>query len=180
MDTQVLEATNQELIRFITDFQWLETDYPSGKRPRDAVLQTEFLEKQKHGIKSWLILAPQRRASFGQEMQVKDVCTFAVKKRKRIESRGFQVFGEPDHRSIASFLVGTEPEDNKLVSPNAATKILQAGHRGIFMLYPVRERDTDSVTVGFELLFPKNNLKIDMNFTVLRKGEPRGIVVSAR
>ena len=124
--------------------------------------------------------APQRKTSFGAPLSVKGVGDFAVKLRNRIPDRGFKVFGEIDHRLIAGFLAEVEPDEPdkpRLASANAPTQALHEPHRGIFLLYPVREQPTDDVSVGFELLFPKNDIAFDLNFTVRRKAESAKVVV---
>lgn len=168
-DVLLFEAEIGDLVAFLKAYRWLETDYKYPERPADSGLQIEFLEKQKHGITSWLIVAPQRKETFGPLLNVKGVGDFAVKKRSRVEGRGFPVFGEPDHRAIAEFLAAIESNKPALILPNAATKALRDEHRGIFLFYPVREQKTGNVSVGFELLFPKNQIPFDMNFTVRRK-----------
>ena len=175
VDVLLFEISNEELITFLKAYRWLETDYtyPYPSRPTDTELQIEFLLNQKHGIRSWLILAPQRQESFGPAFHVERVGYFAVKNRSRIEERGFQVFGEPDHRMTAAFLAGVSDEPNKahLANANAATMALRDEHRGIFLFYPVRQEKKDLVSIGFELLFPHNKLPFDMNFTVRRKSD---------
>jgi hypothetical protein len=104
----------------------------------------------------------------------------AVKERHRIAGRSFQVFGESAHRTISDFLAAIETPDNpRPLLPNAATKQLRDEHRGIVLLYPVREEQKDKVSIGFELLFPKNNLAFEINFTVRRRAESSRIVVQA-
>jgi hypothetical protein len=177
-ESLVFEATNEQLIAFLKAYRWLETDYKFPERPADTGLQIEFLEKQKeHGITSWLIVAPQRKSSFGELLGLKGADALAVKERHRVASRGFQVFGEPAHRTIAEFLVGIEPGKSTLALPNATTASLRNEHRGILLLYPVREKPEGKVSIGYELLFPKNEIPFDINFTVRRKGESAKIVV---
>lgn len=173
----VHEAANNQLIAFLKAYRWLETEYEYPHRPTDTSLQIEFLEKEKHEITSWLIVAPQRKMSFGRPLTVKGVGDFAVKERHRVEGRGFQVFGEPVHRTIAEYLAGIEPGASALTKPNAATIPLRNKHRGVCLLYPVREQEKDDVSIGFELLFPENDMSFDINFTVRRKGEKAQIVV---
>jgi hypothetical protein len=179
-ETFVFEATNAQLVAFLKAYRWLEDDYKYPEQPTDASLQIEFLEQQKHGITSWLIMAPQRKISFGNAEKVGKSVKLAVKKRQRDEGRGFQVFGEPDHRKIAEFLAGIEPEPgkSKLTSPSRVTGSLQNSHRGVCLLYLVREEPHDKVSIGFELLFPNNQLPFDTNFTVRRKSESLRIVVA--
>lgn len=173
----VLEATNGRLVEFLRNYRWLETDYTHPERPTDAALQIEFIEKAQHEIESWLIVAPQRKISFGPPLRVKAVGDLAVKERHRNEGRGFQVFGEPAHRTIAEFLAAIEPGTSILTTPNEATKALRNEHRGVCLLYPVREDPADTTSIGFELLFPKNDISYDVNFTVRRKSEKDQVVV---
>jgi len=177
-DVLIYEVQNVQLLSFMKSYHWLEADYEYPERPIDTHLQIEFLEKQKHGITSWLVVAPQRMSSFGSPLTIEGVGQFAVKNRKRIAGRGFQVFGEPTHRVVAEFLTGLDPGRAKLLMPNEETKALQNEHRGICLLYPVREDPQAKISVGFELLFPKNNLNFDVNFTVHRKREGAKIIVS--
>jgi hypothetical protein len=44
-------------------------------------------------------------------------------------------------------------------------------------LYPVREDESDEISIGFELLFPGNRLPFDVNFTVRRKTERNEAIV---
>jgi hypothetical protein len=176
----VFEADNASVLRFLKAFRWLETQYGEGERPEDTMLQIEFLEKQKHGISSWLIVAPQRRASYGNPLTVPNVGEMTVKERHRNESGSFQVFGEPLHREIAEFLSGVVESGAELFKPNEVTSGLRNVHRGICLLYPVREEQNGEVAVGYELQYPRNDLPFDMNFTVRRKGREESVVVEAR
>jgi hypothetical protein len=164
------EASNEQLIKFLNAFRWLETDYTASQRPADVGLQNEFLQKAKHGIRSWLVIAPQRRLSFGPELKFRGGTSLKVKERHRVLGRGFSVLGEPEHRKIAELLAGVmDPSKPGLAAPNPATARLADLHRGVFLLYPVRESKSGPASVGFELLFPRNDLPYDLNFTVLRR-----------
>ena len=48
---------------------------------------------------------------------------------------------------------------------------LQNKHRGVIVIYPVRENPKDSVSIGFELFFPNNQLPFELNF--IAKGKVR-------
>jgi len=179
-DTLLYEASNEQLIAFLKAYRWLETEYIYPDRPTDIGLEIEFLEKQNHDIKSWLIVAPQRKSSFGEPIRLKNAGDLAVKERHRVSGRGFQVFGESAHRAIAEFLVNViDPDKFQLKSPNATSKALRNEHRGIFLLYLVREDENEKASVGFEILFPENDLSFDINFTVVRKAERSRVVVQA-
>jgi len=176
----VLTAANEDLILFLKSYRWLESEFPDGKRPADTELQIDFLKEQNHGIKSWVIIAPQRRESFGSPLAIANVGDLAVKERHREEEgRGFQVFGEPLHRIVARFVAGIDPGDgkDKLTLPNPQTLRFEGERRGVILLYPVREDETGDVSIGFELFFPENDLPFDFDFTVRRKSEKSKIVV---
>jgi len=177
-DCILYEAGVKQLIEFLNAYRWLEAEYQSAEKPVDVTLQIDFLKKQKHNIDSWLIVAPQRQSSFGRPLSFRDMEALAAKARHRVEGRRFQVFGEPHHHVIAEFLVDV-PELSKhpLACPNSATSGLRNKHRGIILLYPVREDERDKMSVGFELLFPKNDLPFDIHFTVRKKSERNSVVV---
>jgi hypothetical protein len=177
-DAMVFEATNAQLCAFLSAYRWLETDYRYPERPVDIGLQIEFLEKQKHGITSWLIVAPQRRDSYGEPLALTGDISLAVKERHRLDGRGFQVFGESLHRSIAEVLANIQrPDKLQAFTPNDATSRMRDSHRGIMLLYPVREEQSDDVSIGFELLFPENKLPYEVHFTVRRKSEQDKVIV---
>ena len=166
----VFRSSNESLIQLLNSYRWVETEYKGeSDRPADVNLQIEFLTKQKHEISIWLIVAPQRSTSFGEVVSVNGVGKFAVKNRGRGKSDRFQVFGEPRHRDIADFLSGIKSKDP--VTPNAATKALQSAHTGVLLLYPVREHETDLVSMGYELFFPPNSMPYDTGFTVRRHSD---------
>jgi hypothetical protein len=181
VDSRLFQVSNGDLCAFLRSFRWLEEGAKSSLLPTDIGLQIEFLEKQDHGIESWLILAPQRQSSFGPPLRLDGVGAMAVKERHRIPGRGFQVFGESSHRMLAQFLAEIEEASKpRLASPNDPTKGMRNKRRGIVLLYLVRENEKDKlVSVGFELLFPENSLPFDLNFTVARSRDRQRIVVSA-
>jgi hypothetical protein len=177
-DVFLFETSNSQVVTFLEAYRWLETDYKYPKRPLEIGLQLEFLKKENHEIDSWLIIAPQRESSFGAPLPIGNLGELTVKQRKRIPGRGFTVFGEPRHRETAKFLVGINDQDLPPGEPNTAAKDLKNEHRGIFLLYPVREKEADNVSIGFELLFPRNKMQFLMNFTVRTERERGKIVVT--
>ena len=100
-----------------------------------------------------------------------------MKERYRVEGRGFQVFGEPVHRLFAEYLADLEDGRTEVTSPSPALKKLRHPHRGVFLFYPVREKEKGAVSIGFELLFPKNGLPFDIHFTVRRRTAESEVVV---
>lgn len=180
----VVEVTNAKLLEFLGAYRWLEVEYTYPERPREIELQLEFVKKEKHGISSWLVIAPQKKVSFGKPLPIKGGPFLAVKERSRVDvGRGFRVFGESGHRAIAECIAGVARSEDKLsiTGPNTETKKLQDSTRGIVLLYPARENEGDKTpTVGFELLFPRNQLPFDLHFTVQKKSDEDSIVVAGR
>ncbi|MBK6456065.1 MAG: hypothetical protein IPF87_08305 [Gemmatimonadetes bacterium] len=94
VDAMLFETSNDALVKFLDEYHWLESDFPYPARPADAVLQMDFLKTQRHGITSWLVVAPQRKTSFGEPLRIGGGEELSVKERHRSGGRGFQVFGE--------------------------------------------------------------------------------------
>jgi hypothetical protein len=65
---KVFECSNETLLHFLGDYRWLEDEFRYPGRPVDIGLQLEFLRRARHGITSWLIIAPQKGVSFGPEL----------------------------------------------------------------------------------------------------------------
>jgi len=179
-DSWVFEVSNKDIINFFKNYQWLESKYKPGQRPVDIELQIEFLDKQKHDISSWLVIAPQRIESYGLPLDVKNVGELTAKRRSRLEGRVFQNFGEPAHRVVAEYLVDLSKLDKQyLKKPNPPTHDLLNPHRGVMLVYPVRETEKEMISVGFEMVFPRNSLGFNVNFTVQKKSEINSVIVSA-
>jgi hypothetical protein len=166
------------LVAFLKAFRWLEKDYLPDERPADIQLQIEFLQKADHGISSWFFIAPQRKVSFGAPLPAAGADNMTVKKRTRIPGRGFEVFGEPDHRVIADYLAGIDREASPLVTLNPETSDLVTPHCGVVLLYPVRESEAGKVALGFEIFFPPNRLPYQTSLTVRRKADMDSVVIS--
>ena len=179
---KLFTVNTAEIIGFLESFRWLETEYDNNERPADIGLQAEFLRNADHGISSWLIIAPQVDKSTGSAWKTNtgDV-TLSVKKRGRTGAKDsrFKVFGEPHHRAVSEFLIMRRDCKKPFKNPNAFTIEIQNKHQGIMLLYPVRENEASPVSIGFELLFPHNNLPFDVNFTVRNHAESERIIVEA-
>ena len=188
VDSVYFKTDTARIIEFLTSFQWLEQDYKPTERPTDIGLQIEFLRKAKHGIKSWLVVAPQRRESFGTPLELKDQPPLAVKNRQRMEERGFQQFGEPDIRALAEYIAAVNRPEKKqsdpnekptekrhIVAPEKNTEALRDKHCGVLLIYPARPAESDQISIGFEILYPDNDLGYAMHFTTLNRSG--GVVV---
>jgi hypothetical protein len=180
MESRIFQLTNQNLIQFLTEYRWFESKFKYPDRPPNIHLQLEFLEKQRHGIESWLVIAPQRMNSFGDPFDLQSLPPLTAKHRRRLENGLFRNFGEPDHRIVAEFLTGLSKNDKEhLASPNDDTKSLFNRARGIMLLYPVREQKEDDISIGFEILYPSNSLRYELNFTVQSKSDAQKAIIAA-
>jgi len=183
MDSYVCEITTTALVKFVRRFRWLEKKFlRAHDRPADVELQIEFLEKQRHGIQSWLVIFPQRQESFGDLMVFDRVGSFTIKQRSQTDSGRFGVFGELSHRTIAHYLAGIAPSNSAhaLRDPNSTTVPLEKTGRGVMLMYLVRDSSwakQGAPAIGFELLYPNNELPYDTDVSVRKAGE--GPVVSS-
>ena len=172
---------NDALVAFLKAYHWEESEYPFPKRPADTTLQVEFLEREAHDIGHWIMFAPQRKESFGKELILKGFGTWAVKERGK-EEGSFQVFGEPDHRVIAEYFAALPPRrpgNAMLTAANTDTTGFKGKPYGVCLIYPVRARQSDSISIGFELFFPENGLPYDIGFTVRKKSKEDEVVVES-
>ena len=159
-DAVLREAGKPQLIHFLVQLKWFE-DTP----PTDFELVLEFLNKPDNGITSCLLIAPQlQQVKFPESWQ-----GLTIKERKRMGGdRGpFGGFGEPVHRKVAEFLTGRSVRmeaKNPLQEPTPETVQYRDEQRMIVLIYPVRAKlprggHESFVTFGFELLFPRNNMR---------------------
>ena len=182
---EVFRTTNLDIIQFLRGFRWLETEYKHDQRPTDIHLQIEFLEKVKHEIDSWLIVAPQVRKSTGSPFSIGDLQLSVITRTRTNGSEGrFKVFGDPRHRAVAEYWIDRSRISDLtskvgLESANDATAAFRSKHRGVMLLYPAREQPASKISAGFELLFPENNLGFDVNFTVRKKNEIDRVTIAA-
>jgi hypothetical protein len=167
-DAHAFLSQNTAVHDFLSAMKWLESEFKDDQRPPEINLQLEFLATKKHEIADWLIVAPQRRKSFGTAWVAADDLELTVKERTRGEGRGIGVVGEPQHRSIGEFIARIGLGNKTLTSPNDRTRLLQNEHRAVMLLYPFREIEDGPISIGFELIFPTNDLGYDLNLTVKR------------
>jgi len=188
MRVHLFETGTSKVIGFLEDFHWVDDEYPWPKRPRDITLQIEFLRNEKHGITSYLVLLPQlKKESFGPVLELPGgLPPLKVKERQRIEGRAYQQFGEPAHRRMSMWMAELNREGTAahLFSSNDQATSLRNKHRGILVVYPVRESAGDlpkkgPADIGYEILYPANKLGYDINFTVRRSGDSEAVVVPA-
>jgi hypothetical protein len=164
------EISLQQFVAFLESFKWIK-DTP----PTDFHLLIDFLKTRKHQISGCMLVAPQlQNPSLTDRWE-----GLTVKERKRMEgAKGtFQGFGEPKHRAVADYWTGRSARENipgHLIQPNTETPAFRDSHRMVCLVYPVRAKRPDGghenfVTLGFEMLFPDNNLTPGLSYTTLVK-----------
>jgi len=152
----------EPVVKFIENYKWLD-----NATPADIRLLVQFLKVENHGINDFAIVAPQRQKSFGKEWQF----GLTVKNRsRRVDKnkniRGFQLYGEPNHRRLARELAShTDLSGPSVERPNSRTKKLTREGRGVILIYPVREEESGPVSIGFEIALPPNDLPYGLQFT---------------
>lgn len=159
-----------DVINFLKEFSWIESTYAESERPKDISLQIEFLKKENHQIKKWLVLAPQRNESFGSTLSLGKEKHLTVKKRSLKGDGSYGVFGEPDHRHIANYLAGIKDDNVNIEKPSETLQKLKENNCGVLVIYPVRATENQrAVSIGYEIFFPPNDLKLQIGFSVKPK-----------
>ncbi|MBZ4408970.1 Z1 domain-containing protein [Myxococcus sp. XM-1-1-1] len=130
-------------------------------------------------IKDWLFLAPVVDSPKTEgEVWEAGKNRFPVIHRGRIGegTLRFKAYSDPGHRAVAAAISGAE--DLPCRSPE--TEKLHSKNRAVILFYPCRDTRTEpekAVTMGFSLLFPKNNLTQRFYFTVRDAGRPDAVVI---
>lgn len=129
-------------------------------------------------ILEWLFLAPQVADKAASGKWEAGGTTFNVVDRARaLDSERMKTFSEPRHRTIAEVLIGLR--DGEPLGKD--TQELANTRRAAFLFYPCFDVDEEEedLTMGFSLLFPKNNLPVQMAFSVQDNNQPEAVVVSS-
>ncbi len=125
------------------------------------------------GIQDWLIVAPQTRtAPMGTWHAAGKDLNVVERARDDGDRRRFKAFSEPRHRYIAEAIAGIGD-----TQPNPSIVELSGPGRGVMLLYPCRESNQHPISIGFALLFPKNQLVATMKFVVADPSRPDAVVV---
>jgi len=183
------EAMQAEVVKFLEGFRWIESKFPEGKRPSSIQLQIEFLKRGGHGIDSWHVLLPQtvKGESHGPRLEI--IKGLEINARARswsVETEGIkrlQNIGEPSHRRLAKWLCDVKTKKGcYLQSPlSQEQQKLQNSRRGVVLIYTVRPLDDvkGQAIVGFEMLYPENNLPKTIGFSVRDPSKADDIIISA-
>jgi hypothetical protein len=182
------EAAQKDVIDFLEGYRWVEGKFADGKRPSSIQLQIEFLRTEKHGIDSWLVLLPQtvKGESHGPTFPILKGLATNVRERNWVEegegAKRLQQVGEPAHRRLAKWMCKIKTTKGcYLEQPlTKEQKNRQNPRTGIFLAYAVRPSDAKgSAVIGFEMLYPENNLPKTIGFSVRDPRKADDIIISA-
>lgn len=172
-----------KLLAFLKRYKWFDPRSREASNGHPLRLQIEFLEGKagEHGIEDWLLLGPKVSPNRGP-FRLKGADFDVVYRSRREQEHRFNTYNDPGHRAFAEHICG----QRSLAQADDALNALRSGHRGVMIYYPVTEdKGSKSAkpakgpfTVGFTLLFPHNDIKSPLGFTVRMPDRPEEAVVS--
>jgi len=152
-DYYIWECNKKSLVKFITGYKWnveglmaRELDFLEGDKEKDP------------GIKKCIILCP-------QNVKTEHLWNnLTVKRRRRIDNGGFNVFSEPKHVKVANSIALQEPLDSmsdnleKLIDKETAVLVVYptVGKDDTFSEVEISDKD---ITIGFGIKFPDNKIQ---------------------
>ncbi|MBZ9654014.1 Z1 domain-containing protein [Phyllobacterium lublinensis] len=180
-----IPVKTQELMHFLNAYRWYDPKSRDARAGNPLALQIEFLKGDAgdHEIDDWIVLGPKIDGARGSHrLAGKD---FDVVYRSRRDDNRYNTYNDPVHRSFAEHICGQAT----LPSANDALNELRSVHRGVIIYYPITEEEKPKgaksvkpaippFTVGFTLLFPKNNIHKTLSFSVRKKGQPDEAIIS--
>ncbi|MFK4503794.1 hypothetical protein ABIF86_008085 [Bradyrhizobium japonicum] len=175
----VFEVTPDRMIAFLKSYRWYDDKPTQARLGNPLRLQLEFLggSAGSPGIDRWLIVSPEIANSQGSiTLQATDL-NVVYRSRKPAGGARFNTYNDKRHRAFAEHLAGIKA----LIEPSETLDALKQPKTGVMLLYPITETkgsgSMEVVTVGFTLLFPKNNIRNAVGFTVHVPAEPYDAVV---
>lgn len=164
---------------FLREFRWSEDRYKETERPQNIQLLIEFIEKEMHGINSWIIVAPQRKNSFGPSLEISEDFKLSVKMRTINGNSNVDAYGEPEQRFFGNYLAGITGEKSEITKAGKELLLLKKEGRAVLQFYFVRSSENDDeVTVGFEVFIPPNKLEYRHKFSSRKNDDSVSVTVS--
>lgn len=172
LDATVYETSPKRLIEFLTAYRWYDEKSAHAGSASPMHLQLEFLEGSagSPGIDRWLIISPEIATAQGKLKLEGGDLDVVYRSRKPAGGARFNTYNDKRHRAFAEHLAGIKP----LSEASQSLDDLVAPKTGVMLLYPITETKgsakRDGLTVGFTLLFPENQNKNAVGFTVYVQG----------
>lgn len=164
-------AKNTSVTDFLNNFCWAEAK-------KTMFRECEFIEdkiEKINPVDDWLLIIPKLQKSTGDTWNISDEMCVPVHERSRAGSR-FKAFTTPDHVAVAEYIA---LENAKFVTSDALPEKLISKKRGVMLIYPVRAPSDLFTSLGFALVFPKNNAAKKIVYSVVDKSNPNQVVVDA-
>lgn len=172
----VTTLTPDEMLDFLRGYVWF--DKKDRKHATSPMLeQIDFLRgrgAKDPGIDDWLLIAPKVKSPVAHwKLNGTD---FDVVHRTRNGPR-LTTFNDPDHRRMGEHIVGVKSWE----SPSGDLKGLTQPRRAVALLYMITDvkggRVKPPFTPGLTLLFPLNDIKSPLTFSVVRKDMESAVIV---
>lgn len=177
MRALTLPLSTAEIIDLLEGYCWFDPNTKESRQGNPMALQIEFLKGRAgdHQIADWLLLGPKikperRKGSFNLAGGEFDI---VYRSRHEEQRHRFNTYNDPIHRKFARHIVGQEA----LAGANSDLTALTRPHRGVLMFYAVTDEETPGATMAFTLLFPHNDIRTPLAFTVRRKDRPPEAIV---
>ena len=175
----VCTAAPAAVLVFLKSYHWFETARPSRANPLQ--LQIEYLEGTgdlNPDIDKWLVVSP--KLSEGAQLFPFHKALFTIVRRGRRDDGRFTTYNTPVHREVAKILAGQIPDaEIERLQISEDLKDLRQPRQAVALLYFVTDAEGDGsvVTVGFTLFFPRNRIKGQLTFGVVRPDKMDAIIV---
>jgi hypothetical protein len=160
----------EALQTFLKNYQWL-------KGGNLLVDELAFLsgDEGNPGVDDWVVMAPiineTERGTW--ETHLSDLPHIPVQYRARVGVR-YGAYSTSDHRAVAEHLAKVS---TVFAPENGVDNTLSSSRRGVLLLYPIQGQDETFISIGFSLLFPKNNLDTVLSYSVRNAKRQDAVVV---